>query len=124
MDHAVPRIVDIEQRHAEIPAVLLQGLDLDPGLVVDIVTPGVGRDVVIDHCESRLRAANLAPGHAQPLEGLRAGHLVDEMAVDIDQAGSVFLPVDDMGVPYLVEERPRLCHGIPVLIPSIRCSGA
>jgi hypothetical protein len=36
-------------------------------------------------------AAHRAPGRAQPLEGLRAGHLVDEVAVDIEQAGAVLL---------------------------------
>ena len=32
---------------------------------------------------------HLAPGGAQALEGLRAGHLMHQMAVDIDQAGAV-----------------------------------
>jgi hypothetical protein len=63
---------------------------------------------VVDHGERLLRRAHLAAGHAQALEGLRRGHLVDEMPVDVEQAGAVRLDfVDQMVVPDLVVERTR-----------------
>src|SRR4029079_13472428 len=39
---------------------------------------------------------------AQALKRLRTGHLMDEVAVDIDQAGAVFAFVDQVVVPDLV----------------------
>ena len=63
-----------------------------------------GRHVVVDDGERLLRRAHLAARHAQALERLRARHLVDEVAVDIEQAGAVGLLVDHMVVPDLVVE--------------------
>ena len=53
--------------------------------------------------------AHLAAGHAQAFESLRAGHLVDEVAVDVDQ-GRAGRRLDDMVVPDLVIQRTRLGH--------------
>ncbi len=50
---------------------------------IGLVTVG-GRHVVVDHGQRLLRRMHLAPGGAQALEGLWAGHLVHQMAVDID----------------------------------------
>src|SRR5690606_33072883 len=44
------------------------------------------------------------------LEGLRAGHLVDQVPVDINEACAVRLAVDHMAVPDLVEQGARLRH--------------
>ena len=59
----------------------------------------VGRHVVVGHRHGLLRRADLAAGHPQPLEGLRARDLVDEVAVDVDQAGAVRRLVHQVGVP-------------------------
>ena len=69
-----------------------------------------GRDVVVDHGQRLLRRANLAARRAQALEGLRRGHLVDQMAVDIEQAGAVIGFVHQMVVPDLVVQRGRFGH--------------
>src|SRR6185437_3763756 len=58
---------------------------------------------------------HLALRHAQALKGLRARHLMDEMAVDIKEAGAVVLTVHQMAVPDLVEKRAWLCHRNPFL---------
>src|SRR5712664_3226207 len=69
-------------------------------------------------------AADRPAGHAQALEGLRAGHLVHEVTVDVDHAGAVVLAMDDVGIPDLLEQgawrrgrrRSRLLaerHGAP-----------
>ena len=50
------------------------------------------------------------PGHAQPVEGLRARDLVHEVQVDVDQVGRAVLALlHEMGVPDLLGqgERPR-----------------
>src|SRR5581483_3501532 len=46
----------------------------------------------------------------EALEGLRRGHLMHEMAVDIEQAGAVLGFVDQMVVPDLVVQRGRFGH--------------
>ena len=69
-----------------------------------------GRHVVVDDGERLLRGAHLAAGEAQALEGLRAGHLMDEVAVDIEEAGAVLGLMDDMVVPDLVVEGFGLAH--------------
>src|SRR5919199_466382 len=51
-----------------------------------------------------------APRVAEAFEGLRARHLVHEVAVDIEQAGSVREAIDDVVVPDLVVKRARLRH--------------
>ena len=65
---------------------------------------------MVDDGERLFRVANLAAGHAQAFESLRAGHFMDEMAIDIEQAGAVVLPVDQMVIPYLVVEGARCAH--------------
>src|SRR5581483_12185637 len=69
-----------------------------------------GRDVVVDDRERLLRRAHLALGHTQALEGLRRGHFMDQMAVDIEQAGAVTGFVDQMVVPDFVVQRGRFGH--------------
>ena len=41
--------------------------------------------VVVERGERQLRPADLAPGQAEPLEGLRARHLVDQVPIDLEQ---------------------------------------
>ena len=69
-----------------------------------------GRHVVIDHGERLLRRVHLAAGHAQAFERLRRGHLVHQMAVDIEQAGAVLGLVHQMVVPDLVVQGGRFGH--------------
>ncbi len=69
-----------------------------------------GRDVVVDHGQRLLRRADLASGCAQAFEGLRRSHLMDQMAVDIEQAGAIVGFVNQMIVPDLVVQRGRFGH--------------
>ena len=49
-----------------------------------------------------------APGQLQALKGLRAGHFMYQMAVDIDQCSAIgFLP-DHMGIPEFVVKCLRI----------------
>ena len=61
--------------------------------------PSVGR-VVVGGRERAVGPADRAPGQAQAVEGLRAGDLVDEVQVDVEQAVGHLV-----GLPDLVEQR-------------------
>ena len=51
---------------------------------------------------------NPPAGEAQALEGLRRGHLVDEVEIDVEQRGLAGLLAHDVALPDTVEE--RLAH--------------
>ncbi len=96
---------------AEFARVLGELLHLQTALGIGDAAAAVGRlDVVVDDGERLLRRAHLAPRHAQPLEGLRARHLVHEMAVDIEERRAFGPGLDDVVVPDLVVKRARLAH--------------
>ena len=77
-----------------------------------------GRHVVVGHRQGRVGAADRAAGQPQALEGLRAGDLVDQVAVDVEEAGAVGLRIDEMGVPDLLKQRARLGHAPASLDPG------
>ncbi len=111
VDDALPLVELVVVFEPEQLGVLGQILDLGGALRVRIGQRAVGgRDVVVDHQQRLLRRAHLAARQAQPLEGLRRGHLVDEVAVDVDQAGAVRLLVHQVVFPDLVVEGTRLGH--------------
>ena len=105
---ALPLIEDVEQLDAEIGAVLLE----KPHLVgrLDILDMPrayrVGRIDVINDGERGARAPACAPGRAQTAEGLRAGILVQNRTVDVqeDFAGAIKIP-DGVGAAELFVER-------------------
>jgi hypothetical protein len=68
--------------------------------------------VVVDDAERFLGRAHLTAGEAQPLERLRARHLVHQVAVDIEEASAVGLLVDQVVVPDLVVEGAGLGHWV------------
>ena len=96
----------VEIFDAELSHVLGQRLDLEPRL--GLLDAAVRRSVVwmlwSTTASVRPGERTLPPRHAQALEGLRARHLVDEVAVDVEEAGAVGLTVDDVVVPDLVVE--------------------
>jgi hypothetical protein len=95
----------VEIFDAEVLGVLCQRLDLFGALRIRIGEFAIRRrHVVIDHGKRFFGRAHLAAGRAQSLERLRARHLVHEMAIDVEQAGSVRGFVDQMVVPDLVVE--------------------
>ena len=109
---ALIRLVKI--LHTEISGIPGQRLHLDAAfLVLDAVhAVGCGGHIVVDHRQCAVRVAHLAAAVTQSLKGLRAGHFMHEVAVDIEQAGAILLLVDDMFVPDFVIK--RACHdGVP-----------
>src|SRR5690606_24225313 len=104
-------IVHVVELDAELGAVGPQRVDAELRLgILDAVLAVGRRHVMVGDGEGRLRAADLAAGHAQPLERLRARHLVNEMPADIEQTGAGVLLGDQVALPDLVEQGARLAH--------------
>ena len=112
VDDALARVVHREQANAELGAVLLEGLDLEARFgLLDALRAVGGGHVVVGHRERRLGPAHLAAGGAQAVERLRAGDLVHQVAVDVQQADAVVLLVDEVALPDLVVQGTGLGHG-------------
>ena len=105
VDDALADVVHREIGDAEVLGVLFQGRDLERGFGIGDAFRAVGRGhVVVGDGERELRAADLAVGEAQAFEGLRARHLVHEMAVDVENGGLARFVVNQVGVPDFVVE--------------------
>ena len=50
-------------------------------------------------------APGFAPCEFQAFEGLRTGHFVDQMAIDVKQRRAVLFYMDDMAVPEFLVKR-------------------
>ncbi len=73
------------------------------------------RDVVVDRREGAVGPAHPAAGEPQAVEGLRRGHLVDQVEVHVEQ-GLLAAPLRDhlVGLPDLLEQRlAHLTHPPP-----------
>ena len=98
----IHRVID----KPEFPRVGVQSFHLDAAFLVFYAlqtVQGCG-DVVIGHSDGFFWRAYRPAIHPQPFKGLRAGHFVDQMAVNIEQAGAIFGFMGDMRVPDLIIE--------------------
>ena len=110
VDDALALVALVEIFDAEVMRVLRQRIDLHAAFLVRNALRPVGRrDVVVDDGKRLLGRTNFAAGHAQAFERLRARHLVDEVTIDIEQAGAVRAAVHHVVVEDLVVK--RFCHG-------------
>ena len=104
VDDALAEVVHLEFGDAELGAVGVERLDLQARDRIGDALAAVGRrHVVIGHGDGCINPARGAVGQLQPLERLRAGDFVHQVAVDIEQRGAVGLDVDDVGVPQFLE---------------------
>ena len=98
------------QPDAELGGVAAQRLHLGPAdRVGDRGEDVQRRDVVVLGGHREVGTADRAPGGAEPVEGLRAGHLVHEVQVDVEQIGLPRGAAHHMGLVDLL--RQRLRHG-------------
>ncbi len=108
----------VEIFDAERAGVFGQRLDLHPAFgFLDAAAPICGLNVVIDDRQGLTRRSDGPSGDPQALEGLRARDLVHEMTIDVEEASTVRLAVDDVIVPDLVVKCSRrtrcsLNHGV------------
>ena len=66
-----------------------------------------GGDIVIDDGKRLLRRAHFATAQTQPFKGLRTGHFMDQMTINIKKAGAIGLGINHMIVPDFVVKRAR-----------------
>ena len=106
MHDALTHVRDRIIMHAEFLGVFIQRFDLNAALFVVDALGAIqsGRYVVIWHSDGLFWRAHFTARHTQTFKGLWAGHFVDQMAVDIQQAGAVFGFMGDMSVPDFVIE--------------------
>ena len=81
-----------------------------------MVTQIVGRRVVVLGREREIGPADRAAGQPQAVEGLRAGHLVQQVQVDVEQIGFAFGGLHHVGVPDLLGQGPG---SLAVMTPTI-----
>ena len=74
---------------------------------------------MIGHGNGLVGGMHLAPGHPQSFKGLRACHLMHEVAVDIQKARAIFGLMGHMGIPYLVIECLGGHASSPVLLVGL-----
>ena len=78
MNDSLVGIAQRMQADTEFLGILSQGVDLRAtGDISDWKVDIDRRSVVVLGCNREVGATNLASGHTQTIEGLRAGHLVD-----------------------------------------------
>ena len=100
-------VLHVVELDAELGAVPAEGFDLPGGdgvEDVEAVLDAGGGDVVVDGGDGAVGAAELATGHAEAVEGLRAGDLVDEVEVDVEDGGLACGGGDEVLVPEFFEE--------------------
>ena len=108
VDDALVGVLDVEELDAEVAAVAAEGLDLFRGdLVGDVeaVIDAGGRHVVVDRGDGAIGPTDLAIGEAEALEGLRAGDLVDEVEVDVEDGGLIGGFGDEVLLPDFFKHR-------------------
>ncbi len=102
LSHVIHRVID----KPELTRIGVQRFHLDAAFFVFYALQAVqgGGHVVIGHSDGFFWRAHRPAIHPQSLKGLGAGHLMDQMAVDIEQAGAVFSFMGDMCVPDFIIE--------------------
>ncbi len=110
MDDALADIAHREIFDAEFARVGFERCDLLRGFRIGDAARAIGGGhIVIGDRKGQIGTAHFAARRPQAFEGLRARHLVDEMAVDIKHARFARRFMDQMRIPDFVVE--CFCHG-------------
>ena len=113
---ALVEVAEAVDPDAELLRVLAQRVDLGPRhRVGDRLVDVQRRRVVVLGRQREVGPAHRPTGLAQPVEGLRAGHLVHEMEIDEEQVGLTLGGSDDVVVPDLFTQ--CLAHALDSLLP-------
>lgn len=112
VDDALQVALEVIELDPELPAIVLQGVNLGLGNGISDVEPVLGGHIVV-HCGKReVRTAHSAAGQPQTLKGLGTCHLMDEMPVDVEQDRAVLEGIDHVAVPDLLEKCLRHRWGL------------
>ena len=104
---------------AEVGAMLFECFNLNATQGIRNPHASVGgRHVMVRYRERRSRPARATSGELESFKGLRRGHFVDQVAVDIQQGRAVRLLGHHVGIPYFCQKvcglpsnGPRLVSG-------------
>ena len=112
MHDALAGVAHREVDDAELGGVLAQHLDLAgrDGVGNRLVDVGRGH-VVVFRGDGEVGAAHTAARKTQAVERLRAGDLVHEVQVDVEQVGFAGRAVDEVALPHLLRQGHRVRHG-------------
>ncbi len=111
MHDALIHIVEIIQLDAELTAICPQGVDLLFGDGVEDRQRAVGGgDVMIGRGDGSPRPADFPAREPQTLEGLRTGHFVNELKIDVENRLLSRFGVDLVVGPNLFEGRSWRIH--------------
>ena len=116
MYNSLPRVIQVVELDPEFLAIRSQRIHLFSGnLVSDGQTSIRRRHVVVRSCHRPSRLSNFATRQTQALEGLRTGHFMNQMQIDINDGLLSGLLMDHMVVPDFFKERLwiRACHACP-----------
>ena len=70
------------------------------------------RDVVVHRRDGEVGTADAAAGEPEGLEGLRAGHLMDEMEIDVEEIRLAVGPMHDVALPDLLRPTSSARAGV------------
>jgi hypothetical protein len=106
MDDALALVVHVEIGQAVALGVGVERLDLQPrDRVGDAAGARRGRHVVVGHGQVGRDAPRLPVGGAQAVEGLRAGHLVHQVPVYVQNCRAIIFGPHNVGFPKFVVKR-------------------
>ena len=104
MHNTLPLVIHGKIRHAKFSGIFFQRFDLNAAFFIGDTSRAICcRDIMVSHRQRAVRCAHRAGGVAQTLKCLRAGNLMHQMAVDINQAGAIILAMHNMRIPNLVK---------------------
>ena len=69
-----------------------------------------GGQIMVGHGQRQIGTTHLATGQSKPFKRLRACHLMDEVTIDIDEAGAIGASLDNVRVPDFFIKGARLNH--------------
>ena len=99
---------EVSQR-SDFTNIGIQRFDLLPRhRIGDAVLPMLRRRIVVCRSHYRRSPPGFAASQFQPFKGLRAGHFMHQMTVDVNQGRAVRLGLNYMRVPEFVIQ--RFCH--------------
>jgi len=102
---ALANVADVMMGDAVARAVLGQRLELHARDRIGDMVDVLGRHIVIRHRFRRRGPPERPLGEFEPLEGLRRGDFVRDVAIDIDQRRAIVEFADEMLIPDFVVER-------------------
>src|SRR5690606_18727434 len=103
VNNALPNVIHSKLRYAKRRAVFVQRVDLKArDRVLDTLIPSCGRYVMVGHRQVGVDAPRFTTRQSQALECLRAGHLMHQVAIDINKTGAIGILINDVGSPQFV----------------------